>query len=107
MRIDEETENPFCRVTESRKYWTFEDQRKKQIANRKRRREIQTRIGKTKLYEVLGRLVWNAYPDGFIFDINTGDLVDFEDRPGLFIKIAVDQATREADDWLTRRADSQ
>lgn len=103
MRIDEQTENPFCRQSQTRKFWAFENQRKKQIETRKRRREIQTRIGKIKLYEELGRLIWNAYPYGRIFDIKTGELVEFSDRPSLFIKVAVAQAERAADDWVQRR----
>lgn len=107
VRIDEATENPFCRSTEEQKWFTFEAQRKKQIQSRKRRAEIADRIGRTKYYEVLGRLVHNAYPEGAIFDINSGELVYFLERPGLFIRIAMNQADREKEDWLKRRIDSQ
>lgn len=107
MRIDEETENPFCRDQESQKWFTFEAQRKKSIAARKRRREIQTRIGKIKLYEELGRLIWNAYPNGHIFDIATGELVHFPERPGLFIEIACNQAIRFSEEYVERRGENQ
>ena len=107
MRIDEQTENPFDRQNEPEKHWRFESMRKEKIKSRKRRREIQTRIGKIKLYEELGRLIWNAYPYGRIFDIKTGELVDFADRPSLFIKVAVAQAERAADDWVERRANQR
>lgn len=107
MRIDEVTKNPFCRDQESKKWFTFEAQRKKQIESRRRRSDIRHRIGRTKYYEVLGRLIHNAYPEGAVFDIITGELVYFADRPSLFIRIAMNQADREKDDWLQRRVDNK
>lgn len=105
MRIDEATENPFDPGTHPRKYWTFEGQRKKQLADRKRRREIQTRVGKIKLYEVIGRLIWNANSHGYIFDIQTGEMVRFSERPGLFVQVAITQATKEAEEYVKRRSE--
>ena len=105
MRIDEATENPFCRDQESQKWFTFEAQRKKSIASRNRRREIQTRTGKIKLYEVIGRLIWNANPHGYIFDIATGEMVRFSERPGLFVQVAISQATKEAEEYVKRRSE--
>ena len=107
MRIDDETENPFCRLTEYRKYWVWETQKKKEIQNRERRREIHRRIGRTKFHEVFGKLVYSAVPDGAIFDINTGELVYFAERPGLFIRIASAQAEKEAEEWIQRRSQEQ
>jgi hypothetical protein len=107
VRIDDETENPFCRLTEARKYWVWNVQKEKEIKERERRREIRRRIGLTKFHEVFGRLVYNAVPDGAIFDINTGELVYFAERPGLFIRIASTQAEKEADEWIQRRSQEQ
>jgi len=107
VRIDEQTENPFDRDTDPEKHWRFESMKKQEIQKSRRRIETHRRIGKTKFHEVLGKLVWNAYPDGAIFDINTGQLVHFSERPGLFIRVAAECASREADDWMERRANQR
>ncbi len=107
VKEDDNTENPFCRITEARKYWVWNAQKEKEIKDRRRREEIRRRIGLTKFHEVFGRLVYNAYPYGAIFDVKTGELVHFSERPGLFIQIAINQAEREQEEWVQRRSQEQ
>ena len=72
---------------------------KKLIDAKKAREKFERRFGWKTFYETLGKMVYRAYPYGQIFDIETGQLVVFHERPSLFIKVAIGEAEKAMDEW--------
>lgn len=103
MSIDGENPHDYG----SRKYWAFEARRKKEIEDSKRRRESQKRSGRIYYYEQLGRLIHRGYPNGSIFDINTGELLWMKDNPSKFVRLCQEEAFRLRDQWFEQRRQSR
>ena len=95
MRIGDENPHPYG----VRSWYSWEARMKQMIDRKKSRDRRERRSGRKKFYEVLGRIIYRAYPYGQIFDIETGELVVFHDRPGLFVKLALKEADKAQDEW--------
>ena len=87
----------------SEREWARRSREKKKQEAQRRRRETQRRIGLTKFYEELGRMIYRAYPRGQMFDLNTGELIVFHERPGAFLRVAIEEAERRQEEWLKNR----
>ena len=95
VRIGDENPHPH-----GSRFWFSWKARMKQMTDAKKsREELERRSGMKKFYEVLGRMIYRAYPYGRIFDIHTGELVVFSERPGLFIQAAIREAEKSRHEW--------
>ena len=95
VRIGDENPHPHG----SRRWYSWKARMKKMEDAKKTRDRLERRSGMKKFYEVLGRMIYRAYPYGQIFDIETGELVVFSERPGLFIQAAIREAEKSRQEW--------
>lgn len=87
----------------SEREWARRSREKKDQEAQRRRREIRRRIGLSKFYEELGRMIYKAYPEGQMFDLETGEILVFQESPQKFIRVAIKEAEKLSDEWLKSR----
>jgi hypothetical protein len=94
-------ENPHPSGT--RQFFSWQGRMNQMIEKKKRKEDLEKRSGWKVFYEHLGKMIYRAYPHGQIFDIQTGELIDFEERPGIFIQAAIREADKRRDEWIKER----
>lgn len=95
VRIGDENPHP----PQSRQWFSWKARMNKMVDAKKTRDQIERRSGMKRFYEVLGSMIYRAYPHGQIFDISRGELVQFSERPGLFIQAAIREAEKARQEW--------
>lgn len=99
MNIGDENPHPIG----TRQHFSWQGRMNQLIEKKRRRERFETRSGLRKFYEQLGKMIYSAYPEGQIFDIETGQLIVFKERPSLFIRVAIKEADRVREEWIKQR----